>query len=36
VSSTEVIETHLCNSIAPFVINGRLKPLLARANHRNE
>ena len=28
VSSTEVIETHLCNAVAPFVINGMLKPLM--------
>ncbi len=34
VSSTEVIETHLCNSVAPFVINGRLKNLMAKGNHR--
>jgi NAD(P)-dependent dehydrogenase (short-subunit alcohol dehydrogenase family) len=32
VSSTEVIETHLCNAVAPFVINGMLKPLLTRNN----
>jgi hypothetical protein len=35
-SKCKVIETHLCNSIAPFVINGRLKPLLARNNHGND
>src|SRR5690606_15624387 len=28
VSTVELLEVHLVNAIAPFVINGRLKPLL--------
>ncbi len=28
VSATEVVEVHLCNAVAPFVINGRLKCLM--------
>lgn len=31
VSTTEVLETHLCNAIAPFVMNGRLKPLMCNS-----
>ena len=36
VSTTELIETHLCNFVAPFVMNARLKPLLAKENHGND
>ena len=32
VSTTEVVETHLCNAIAPFVMNSRLKPLMENEN----
>jgi NAD(P)-dependent dehydrogenase (short-subunit alcohol dehydrogenase family) len=30
VSAAELIEVHLVNAVAPFVLNGRLRPLMAR------
>jgi NAD(P)-dependent dehydrogenase (short-subunit alcohol dehydrogenase family) len=33
VSSTELLEVQLVNSIAPFILNSRLKPLLMRSPH---
>lgn len=36
VSSVELLETQLVNAIAPFVINARLKPLMARTPGRGK
>ena len=36
VSSVELLEVHLVNAIAPFVINARLKPLLQRTPERDK
>jgi NAD(P)-dependent dehydrogenase (short-subunit alcohol dehydrogenase family) len=36
VSSVELLETQLVNAVAPFVLNGRLKPLLLRAPERDK
>lgn len=36
VSAVELIEVHLVNAIAPFVINARLKPLLLRVPTRDK
>ena len=35
VPSIELLEVHLVNAIAPFVLNARLKPLLARVTTRD-
>jgi NAD(P)-dependent dehydrogenase (short-subunit alcohol dehydrogenase family) len=36
VSSVELLEVHLVNAIAPFVINARLKPLMQRTPERDK
>jgi NAD(P)-dependent dehydrogenase (short-subunit alcohol dehydrogenase family) len=36
VSSVELLEVHLVNAVAPFVINARLKPLLLRTPERDK
>ncbi len=36
VSSVELLETQLVNAVAPFVLNGRLKPLLLRTPERDK
>ena len=36
VSSVELLEVHLVNAIAPFIINARLKPLLLRTPERDK
>jgi NAD(P)-dependent dehydrogenase (short-subunit alcohol dehydrogenase family) len=36
VSSVELLETHLVNAIAPFVLNARLKPLMLRTPERDK
>ena len=36
VSSVELLEVHLVNAVAPFVINARLKPLLQRTPERDK
>ena len=36
VPSVELLEVHLVNAIAPFVINARLKPLMLRAQERDK
>jgi NAD(P)-dependent dehydrogenase (short-subunit alcohol dehydrogenase family) len=36
VSSVELLEVHLINAIAPFVINARLKPLMMRTPERDK
>ncbi|HEU4747189.1 MAG TPA: SDR family oxidoreductase [Gemmatimonadaceae bacterium] len=36
VSSVELLEVHLVNAIAPFVINARLKPLMLRTPERDK
>jgi NAD(P)-dependent dehydrogenase (short-subunit alcohol dehydrogenase family) len=35
VPTAELLEVHLVNAVAPFVLNARLKPLLARAGSRD-
>jgi NAD(P)-dependent dehydrogenase (short-subunit alcohol dehydrogenase family) len=35
VPTAELLEVHLVNAVAPFVLNARLKPLLARAGTRD-
>jgi NAD(P)-dependent dehydrogenase (short-subunit alcohol dehydrogenase family) len=36
VSSVELLEVHLVNAVAPFIINARLKPLLLRTSERDK
>ena len=36
VSSVELLEVHLVNAVAPFIINARLKPLLMRTPERDK
>ena len=36
VSSVELLEVHLINAVAPFVLNARLKPLLLRTPERDK
>ena len=36
VSAVELLETQLVNAVAPFVLNGRLKPLLLRTPDRDK
>ncbi len=36
VSTVELLETQLVNAVAPFVLNARLKPLLARSPERDK
>ncbi len=36
VSTIELLEVHLVNAVAPFVLNGRLKPLMLRAPDRDK
>lgn len=36
VSSVELLEVHLINAIAPFMINARLKPLMTRTPERDK
>jgi NAD(P)-dependent dehydrogenase (short-subunit alcohol dehydrogenase family) len=36
VSSVELLEVHLVNAIAPFILNGRLKPLMTRTPERDK
>jgi NAD(P)-dependent dehydrogenase (short-subunit alcohol dehydrogenase family) len=36
VSSVELLEVHLINAIAPFIINARLKPLMLRTPDRDK
>ena len=36
VSSVELLEVHLVNAVAPFVINARLKPLMLRSPERDK
>lgn len=36
VSSVELLETQLVNAVAPFVLNGRLKPLMLRTPDRDK
>ena len=36
VSSVELLEVHLVNAVAPFVINARLKPLMLRTPERDK
>jgi NAD(P)-dependent dehydrogenase (short-subunit alcohol dehydrogenase family) len=36
VSSVELLEVHLVNAVAPFVLNARLKPLLQRTPERDK
>jgi len=36
VSSVELLEVHLVNAIAPFIINARLKPLMLRSPGRDK
>ena len=36
VSSVELLEVHLVNAVAPFVLNSRLKPLLLRTAERDK
>jgi NAD(P)-dependent dehydrogenase (short-subunit alcohol dehydrogenase family) len=36
VSSVELLEVHLINAVAPFIINARLKPLLMRTPERDK
>ena len=36
VPSVELLEVHLVNAIAPFIINARLKPLMARTSERDK
>jgi NAD(P)-dependent dehydrogenase (short-subunit alcohol dehydrogenase family) len=36
VSSVELLEVHLVNAVAPFIINARLRPLMLRAQDRDK
>ena len=36
VPTVELLEVHLVNSVAPFVLNARLKPLMLRSAHRDK
>jgi NAD(P)-dependent dehydrogenase (short-subunit alcohol dehydrogenase family) len=36
VSSVELLEVHLVNAVAPFIINARLKPLMMRSPERDK
>lgn len=36
VSTLELLETHLVNSIAPFILNGKLKELLLKSPHERK
>ena len=36
VSSVELLETQLVNAVAPFVLNGKLKPLMTRTPERDK
>ena len=36
VSSVELLEVHLINAVAPFILNARLKPLLLRTSSRDK
>ena len=36
VSSVELLEVQLVNSVAPFILNARLKPLMLRTPHRDK
>jgi NAD(P)-dependent dehydrogenase (short-subunit alcohol dehydrogenase family) len=36
VSSVELLEVHLVNAVAPFVLNARLKPLMLRTRDRDK
>jgi NAD(P)-dependent dehydrogenase (short-subunit alcohol dehydrogenase family) len=36
VSSVELLEVHLVNAIAPFIMNARLKPLMMRTSERDK
>ncbi|MGZ4756914.1 MAG: SDR family NAD(P)-dependent oxidoreductase [Acidimicrobiia bacterium] len=36
VSSVELLETQLVNAVAPFVLNGKLKPLMLRSPERDK
>jgi len=36
VSSVELVEVHLVNAVAPFIINARLKPLMLRTPERDK
>jgi NAD(P)-dependent dehydrogenase (short-subunit alcohol dehydrogenase family) len=36
VSSVELLEVHLVNTVAPFILNARLKPLMLRTPERNK
>ena len=36
VSAVELLEVHLVNAVAPFVINARLKPLMMRTSNRDK
>ena len=36
VSSVELLEVHLVNAVAPFIINARLKPLMQRTPERDK
>ena len=36
VQSVELLEVHLVNAIAPFILNARLKPLMTRAPERDK
>jgi NAD(P)-dependent dehydrogenase (short-subunit alcohol dehydrogenase family) len=36
VSTVELLEVHLVNAVAPFVLNGRLKPLMLRTPDRDK
>jgi NAD(P)-dependent dehydrogenase (short-subunit alcohol dehydrogenase family) len=36
VSSVELLEVHLVNAIAPFILNARLKPLMLRTAERDK
>jgi NAD(P)-dependent dehydrogenase (short-subunit alcohol dehydrogenase family) len=36
VSTVELLETQLVNSVAPFILNARLKPLLLRSGDRDK
>ena len=34
VPAVELLEVHLVNAVAPFVLNARLKPLMLRTDNR--
>jgi NAD(P)-dependent dehydrogenase (short-subunit alcohol dehydrogenase family) len=36
VSSVELLEVHLVNAVAPFILNARLKPLMLRTSERDK